>query len=429
MKLLAMFLAAGTLSCAPEVTSDAKFMIRSKEEAAVQKGYYYAKYLFELDGYADVEVALRIETTAGKPSKLQLKDLSTSAAAHAVEEAVLSVDGDVYKGTTTGEYGGTYTVRLDDDYVCCGTIDFSPAVDASLTFVGTRSESLTETQWQALVGSPPSNASVAEDQAAQYYALLYLPGKTGKRSGTVGVGEFFSVGVKHINTNDLMTSANVSLPKKKDLEKKYSSKRIEAHDSNGQRVDGVLGFWERVGKNSSIFSNNSRNSRAVISQLFFLKGAENKGISKLVVFFGQTKVASVDIDVVATFNPKFSVSARPDSYRNKEGRTVERTSYALFLSEKPQGEQLMDYAMDLRHKGIEFATVDNDGTVMDYYNTKRPIPGTSFGTSTAGKANSEGKYTIRYYTAGGDYTCSAGQDDVFIKISDDDIILQGKCEY
>ena len=166
MKLLLLLIVIG-ISCGERPAGQeylGKFAA-SKEKAAEQAEeqaaageYYYARYRFTHADYEDVEVAVRVEMVNGHAAKLRLKDLSPEAAANPIEEAVLHTRGCqlAFTGTSEGIEGGTYTGELElrggEINGCCGRMTFVPAVDTSLTFVGTKLATLSAAEWQELSG-------------------------------------------------------------------------------------------------------------------------------------------------------------------------------------------------------------------------------------------------------------------------------------
>ena len=145
MKILSIFLFASLFACNFQVEGDAsaKFAIKKKQS------HYYAQYKFTHVDYDDVEVAVRIEVSADKPSKMEVKEL-TPPANSPVEIVMLQASGTAFVGMSSGAVGGEYSVELAEG-ACCGAITFVPAANTSATFVGTKSKDLTAAEWEELI--------------------------------------------------------------------------------------------------------------------------------------------------------------------------------------------------------------------------------------------------------------------------------------
>lgn len=248
-----------------------------------------------------------------------------------------------------------------------------------------------------------------------YYALLYLPGGYGRRAGSVAVGNFFSVSANPIiDWNTAPPQTYTILEEERNA--KYSSKRIEVHDSTGKLVDGVLGFWQRGG---NIFSNERKNNSPGIDNMFFLRGAENKDITHLAFFFGSAAAGRVDIEVTPEVSDRIRLHAKPAAYLLENGETVARTSYYLIFTD-PNDTELVEALMK-NEEGIELATVDADGTVLQSFDTKHPVRGWSSGSGTGSVEGS------RYYRADVySHTCEPGQM-VLARLKGENKIHQGVC--
>ena len=128
MKVLSIFAISSLLVCGLQVDghADAKF----KNNKSVS--YYHAQYVFKHGGYEDTEVALRITVSRGKPIMIELKDL-TPPANYPVERLRLSANGSDFVGTSSGDVGGEYRIKLENG-ACCGEVTFVPISDANATF-------------------------------------------------------------------------------------------------------------------------------------------------------------------------------------------------------------------------------------------------------------------------------------------------------
>lgn len=109
---------------------------------------YHAQYRFSHADHEDVEVAVRIKISGGRPSEMEVKDL-TPPASDPAETVTLSADGVDFVGTSSGAAGGSYRVMLAVG-ACCGSIHFRPTAHPGAIFVGTKSKDLTATEWEGL---------------------------------------------------------------------------------------------------------------------------------------------------------------------------------------------------------------------------------------------------------------------------------------
>ena len=164
MKTVSIFLFASLFACSFQGKDDAsaKFAIKKKQS------HYYAQYTFSHADYDDVEVAVRIEVSAGKPSKMEVKEL-TPPANSPVEIVVLRASGTAFVGTSSGAVGGEYSVKLVEG-ACCTAITFVPAADTSATFVGTKSKDLTAAEWEELI-APATDNKKTTPQMVRYFPL------------------------------------------------------------------------------------------------------------------------------------------------------------------------------------------------------------------------------------------------------------------
>ena len=143
MKIQAILVSACLVSCSLQMGDDAEAKFRIKKKLS----HYHAQYRFTHADYEDVDVAVRIEVKGNKPSMLEVKDLNAN---DPVESVTLTASGDDFVGTSSGDIGGTYTVKLASG-ACCGNINFVPTADTSATFVGTKSKDLTDAEWKTLI--------------------------------------------------------------------------------------------------------------------------------------------------------------------------------------------------------------------------------------------------------------------------------------
>ena len=164
MKIVSIFLFASLFACNFQVEGDAsaKFAIKKKQS------HYYAQYKFTHVDYDDVEVAVRIEVSADKPSKMEVKEL-TPPANSPVEIVMLQASGTAFVGTSSGAVGGEYSVELAEG-ACCGAITFVPAANTSATFVGTKSKDLTAAEWEELI-APATDNKKTTPQMVSYFPL------------------------------------------------------------------------------------------------------------------------------------------------------------------------------------------------------------------------------------------------------------------
>ena len=251
-----------------------------------------------------------------------------------------------------------------------------------------------------------------------YYALLYLRGEAGRSSGTVGTSELFDVSVNAAidwsgNTNNAMDTM-----KKTAHEKRTNALRVEAHSADGELVEQTLALWSK-GIGGNIYAVGRHSSYRVLFDLFFTAGAEDKNISKLVFYMGDTRVDDAEVEVTAPTNDgTITLHAKPASYVNSSGEKIALTYYTLFSSvADPDGESFK-FARDLREKGLEFITINDEGEVLNYFNTKRP--GGFWSNQTSG--GSDPYFSAAVYS----FTCSSGQT-VFARIAGDSNIYQGTC--
>lgn len=251
-----------------------------------------------------------------------------------------------------------------------------------------------------------------------YYALLYVRNGTGQSSGEVATNEIFSASVNAAVNWSGNPNAATDL-KKTAHEKSTNALRVEAHSADGELVERTLALWPEGGGGKSIYAVGRHSSYQVLSGLFFTDEAENKNINKLVFYMGDTRVDDAEIEVNAAEDSAITLSAEPASYVTNNGVKVERTYYILSSSiADPEGESFK-FADEVREKGVEFITIDNTGTVLQYFNTKNPggfwSSGASGGTNPYFRADVSG------------VTCSIGQT-VFARIAGDINIYQGTCE-
>ncbi len=180
-------------SCQEEKHGEARSARQAEDAAASAAGgeegdWRYAKYRFSLQGYHDVDTAVRVLIENNVPTRFQLKDLTVGREGRVVEEANLSkVDVDssatsyAFTGTSELEegdgedHGGTYTgeVTLDTDGTvpdegCCGLLEFVPTIADKLIFVGTKQgEGFGAKGWGGLVvnvaADPASDTSTGGD--------------------------------------------------------------------------------------------------------------------------------------------------------------------------------------------------------------------------------------------------------------------------
>lgn len=203
MKALMICACVGLLSCTV-LESTAKFAVRKK---AAVKEYYHAYYTFRHIEYEDVEVAVRIEIVGGKPSKLEVKDLTTPSTP--LETLMLSASGNTFTGTSTGATGGKYSVSLNNNSACCGQITFVPTVDTDATFVGTKSGDLSGEEWADLTATnrgPATTVSISPSDL-----------------GTKQIGQIFTIDV----TGGVKGTAIT----------------LFGHDSSGRRIEKSLAYW------------------------------------------------------------------------------------------------------------------------------------------------------------------------------------------
>ena len=251
-----------------------------------------------------------------------------------------------------------------------------------------------------------------------YYALLYLRGGIGQLSGTVAASEAFSVSVNAAVDWDGNGNVAQDNLKKTAHEKSTNALRVETHSADGELVEQALAIWPRGSRN--IYAVGRSSSYRVVSDLFFTDGAENKDISKLVFYMGDTRVDDAEIEVTAADNDNtLTLTAEPASYVTSDGTKVEGTYYILTSAiDDPEGESFK-FAEEMREKGVEFITIDDDGTVLQYFNTKRP--GGSWSSGASGGTNPYFRADVYRFT------CSAGQT-VFARVAGDINVYQGTCE-
>ena len=250
-----------------------------------------------------------------------------------------------------------------------------------------------------------------------YYALLYLQGGAGQLSGTVATSESFNVSVNAAVDWSSDGNAAQDTLKKTAHEKSTNALRVEAHSADGELVERTLALWPRGSGN--IYAVGKRSSYSVAFGLFFTDGAENNNISKLVFYMGDTRVDDAEIEVTALADSTITLTAEPASYITSDGAKVERTYYILSSAiDDPEGESFK-FADEVREKGVEFITIDDDGTVLQYFNTK--APGGFWSSGASGGTNPYFRADVYQFT------CSAGQT-VFARIADDINIYQGTCE-
>ena len=289
VKLDADDVCCGAINFTPTADSSATFtstklsdITAEQWQELLDKHYYYAEYLFSHADYEDVEVALRIEITAGNPAKMEIKDL-TPPADKAVEELTLSSAGDDFTGTSSGDEGGKYVVKLAADDVCCGAINFTPTADSSVTFAGTKQESLTSVQWEELIEG--AQASAGEQESTQ----ASTGGDTGQVTltpadlGTKKVGKLFHIDVSGKDVNTLKSYDIV----------------IEAYDSSGNKLTKALATW-RGGIYHPRRHFDSNSGRVI--DLFFTQEAEGK-VSKLVASIDGNKIGELAVKVSSADKP------------------------------------------------------------------------------------------------------------------------------
>ena len=243
------------------------------EELIVPKEYFHAQYKFTHVDYDDVEVAVRIEHIANAPSRMEMKDL-TPPANSSVETLILSVSDTAFVGTSSGAVGGEYSVELAEG-VCCGAITFVPAADTSATFVGTKSKDLTAEEWATLSGQ----AVVAGGDAALSPSDL----------GTKQIGAIFSVTASDGNSNDKMF--------------------LQAHDSNGAKIDQALARWTAVHGNAYDVSVTLVNGQGKFD-VFLTERGQN--VSKLLSFVNGNKKGETTLKAAAQIGyqrPKFEAKS------------------------------------------------------------------------------------------------------------------------
>ncbi len=248
-----------------------------------------------------------------------------------------------------------------------------------------------------------------------YQALLYLRGGVGQPSGETTTNELFGAGFSP--TVDWDNAPPGTLEKVEEDRQKHE-KRVVPHDANGMPVAGVLAAWPS-GDGQNIHSLSSGRTSAIIDELFFIKGAENKNIRKLAFFMGETLVDDADLEVSALADTTIALRAEPAAYATDNGIWIRRTYYELTSSiGDPEGEDFK-FTNELREKGVEFITVDSDGMVLNYFNTKSPSG--TWGNGMRGGAQPYFRADVYQFT------CTVGQR-VFARIKGDINIYQGACE-
>ena len=237
MKLLLMLVVIG-MSCGERRASEeylGKFAANKEEakaEDAEEAGeYYYARYRFTHVDYEDVEVAVRVEMVNGHAAKLHVKDLSPQAAANPIEEAVLHTRGCqlAFMGTSAGAEGGTYTGELElrggvvDG--CCGRMTFVPAVNTSLTFVGTKLSTLTAAEWEQLSGEASTDEEDAGDETDD-------DGETGDSSSEQ---KFYA-----LDSTTILLSKTAFLPPETGAKKRYLMQAVIGTNTDGTHKPPVV---------------------------------------------------------------------------------------------------------------------------------------------------------------------------------------------
>ena len=335
MKFLLCFIALGIfLACGlEEENAQHMFAIRKKAQATVT--HHYAKYRFSLEGYEDVDIAVKVAVQSGQAKTLWVKDLTTTTTT--LEEATLTASGTNninFQGKSEGDVGGMYTGVLEtgehsEITGCCGEMTFVPTVASSLTFVGIKLESLTAAQWQEFIDNP-----APPEEPSLMVAEL----------GTQKIGTLF--GIKGID--------NVQ--------------RLEAHNSEG-KVERALARWQTEA-GADVFDVQSTDD------LFLTAVAMSAGVTELIGFDAQGNkilkanltVAAHDHDVVLTSSyfergsytwVAFSTNPNPDPADPNYILGEDKNAYISFDSSM----KIHDY-----HTGFNsFAGVDSRGYWVGIY--------------------------------------------------------------
>ncbi len=314
MKFLLMLVGLGlSFACGmEEEEAQHKFTIKKKALGSVV--HYYAKYRFALAGYEDVDIAIKVAVQSGQAKTLWARDLG--ATTNPLEEATLTTSGTNnirFSGTSGGDFGGTYTGRLETDAQervtgCCDEMAFVPTAASTLLFVGSKLEDLTAEQWAQLGSGPTRPAPTA--------MVLEL--------GAKRVGELFSViGAEGV-------------------------RRLEAHNSAG-KVEGALARWQtRVG-----------------ADIFAVGGTDELFLTSTAITAGVTELVGFDKDDNKVLQANITVAPRDDTIVLTASRFALGGYTWLAFSANPNPDPENDGRMHDMEKNA-YLSLDDDLEIHDH---------------------------------------------------------------